>query len=47
MHPDLDPRSGVDSHVWSGEGRRGIGPVVLTVAYTLLAKWVADDEVRV
>jgi predicted PurR-regulated permease PerM len=24
-----------------------IGPVVLTVAYTLLAKWVADDEVRV
>jgi predicted PurR-regulated permease PerM len=23
-----------------------IGPVVLTVAYTLLAKWVADDEVR-
>ena len=24
-----------------------IGPVVLTVAYTLLAKWVADDEIRV
>ena len=23
-----------------------IGPVVLTVAYTLLAKWVADDEVQ-
>jgi predicted PurR-regulated permease PerM len=23
-----------------------IGPVVLTVAYTLLATWVADDEVR-
>ena len=23
-----------------------IGPVVLTVAYTLLAKWVADDEIQ-